>query len=230
MSRYLLVPVTGAESDGPVFTTALMVARIMPAHLAFLHVRLDVQATLTAMASADTGGALGYTEMLETLEQEAAARQKKAELAFRDFCESERLLVTADLSAGLPSADWRTETGDEPHWVAEHGRVADLVVVGRSRDGEAVAIDILEAALMGTAARSSSRPQKRVANFLVWLRLPGRTGLKQPVPSQQHNRSCNSPKRWSFCRSARTQRVMTRPANGSIVRCRGKILRPTCRA
>ena len=82
MYKYLLVPVTGAESDGPVFTTALMVARIMPAHLAFLHVRLDVQATLTAMASADTGGGLGYTEMLETLEQEAAARQKKAELAF----------------------------------------------------------------------------------------------------------------------------------------------------
>jgi nucleotide-binding universal stress UspA family protein len=150
MYKYLLVPVTGAESDGPVFTTALMVARIMPAHLAFLHVRLDVQATLTAMASADTGGGLGYTEMLETLEQEAAARQKKAELAFRDFCESERIMVTADPSAGLPSADWRTETGDEPHWVAEHGRVADLVVVGRSRGGDAVAIDILEAALMGT--------------------------------------------------------------------------------
>jgi nucleotide-binding universal stress UspA family protein len=59
-------------------------------------------------------------------------------------------MVTADLSAGLPSADWRTETGDEPYWLAEHGRAADLVVVGRARDGESVAMDILEAALMGT--------------------------------------------------------------------------------
>jgi nucleotide-binding universal stress UspA family protein len=150
MYKYLLVPVTGADSDGPVFATALMVARLMPAHLAFLHVRLDVGATLTAIASSDTGGGLGYAEMLGTLEQEAAARQKKAELSFRDFCESERILVTADPSAGLPSADWRTETGDEPHWLAEHGRAADLIVVGRPHDGEAVAMDVLEAALLGT--------------------------------------------------------------------------------
>jgi len=53
MYKYLLVPVTGADSDGPVFTTALMVARIMPAHLAFLHVRLDVGATLTAIATSE---------------------------------------------------------------------------------------------------------------------------------------------------------------------------------
>jgi nucleotide-binding universal stress UspA family protein len=148
MYRYILVPATGAETDGPVFSMALTVARLMPAHLAFLHVRPDVQATLTAMASSDTGGGFGYPEMLETLEQEAASRQKKAELAFRDFCEAERLFVSADPAARLPSADWRIETGDEPHWLAEHGRAADLIVMGRPRDGEAVAMDMLEAALM----------------------------------------------------------------------------------
>ena len=74
MSSYSSFPVTGADSDGPVFTTALMVARIMPAHLAFLHVRLDVGATLTAIATSDSSGGLGYAEMIETLEQEAAAQ------------------------------------------------------------------------------------------------------------------------------------------------------------
>ena len=59
-------------------------------------------------------------------------------------------MVTADPSAGLPSADWRTETGDEPYWLAEHGRAADLIVIGRPHDGEAVAMDMLEAALLGS--------------------------------------------------------------------------------
>jgi nucleotide-binding universal stress UspA family protein len=150
MSRYILVPSTGATTDEPVFAAALMVARLLPAHLEFLHVRVDVQATLTAMASADTGGGIGYGEILETLEQEVASRQKKAETAFRDFCERERVPVTADPTTTLPSAEWRMETGDEPAWLAEHGRAADLVVIGREREGEPVAMDILEAALMET--------------------------------------------------------------------------------
>ena len=102
MSRYVLVPATGADSDEPVFATALTIARHLPAHLEFLHVRLDVHETLTAMASADAGGGIGFGQLLETLAQEVAGRQKKAELAFRDFCERERLLVSADPQAVLP--------------------------------------------------------------------------------------------------------------------------------
>lgn len=160
MSRYVLVPATGADTDEPVFTTALTVARLLPAHLEFLHVRVDVQETLTAMASADTGGGIGFGQILETLEQEVASRQKKAELAFRDFCERERLLVSAELTAPLPSAEWRMETGDGPTWLAAHGRAADLVVVGRARDGEAVAMDVLEAALMATGRPVLIAPAK----------------------------------------------------------------------
>jgi nucleotide-binding universal stress UspA family protein len=164
MSRYVLVPVTGADTDEPVFVTALAVARLLPAHLEFLHVRADVQETLTAMASADTGGGIGFGQILETLEQEVASRQKKAELAFRDFCEREHLLVSAELSAPLPSAEWRIETGDEPTWLAAHGRAADLLVVGRAHDGEAVAMDVLEAALMTTGRPAMIAPaQARTA-------------------------------------------------------------------
>jgi nucleotide-binding universal stress UspA family protein len=148
MYKYILVPATGAGTDGPVFSTALTVARLMPAHLAFLHVRLDFQATLMAMANSDTGGGYGCPEMLETFEQEAANRQKRAELAFRDFCEAERLLVSADPSASLPSADWRIETGDEAYWVAEHGRAADLIVLGRYGHGAPGTMDVVEAAMM----------------------------------------------------------------------------------
>lgn len=42
MPRYILVPATGADSDGPVFATALTVARAWSGHLEFLHVRADI--------------------------------------------------------------------------------------------------------------------------------------------------------------------------------------------
>ncbi len=148
--KYVLVPATGTDSDGPVFATALAVARLSGSHLEFLHVRIDVQQTLMAMAAADIGGGVGYDRIFDSLEHEVTDRQKKAELAFRDFCERAGLSVSSDLSADLPSAEWRTEVGEEPAWLAEHGRAADLLVVGRAREGETVAMDVLEACLMDT--------------------------------------------------------------------------------
>ena len=177
MPGYILVPATGAETDQPVFATALTAARLLSAHLEFLHVSIDVQETLTAMASADVGGGIGYGEILESLEQEVTSRQKKAEIAFRDFCERERLSVSADVATTLPSAEWRQETGDEPTWLAEHGRAADLLVVGRARDGEAVAMDMLEAALMGTGRPvliAPAKPRRRLSGTvaIAWKDTP----------------------------------------------------------
>src|ERR1700761_8571056 len=121
MPGCMLVPATGTEFDEPVFATALTAARLLSAHLQFLHVRIDVQATLTAMATADMGGGVGSQEILDSLEQEVKTRQKPAELAFRALCDRERLPVSADPAAALPSAEWLMETGDEPEWLAEHG-------------------------------------------------------------------------------------------------------------
>jgi nucleotide-binding universal stress UspA family protein len=160
MCRYILIPATGTGTDAPVFATALAVARVLPTHLEFLHVRVDVHSTLALMASADVVGGAGYGEMVESLEREVASRQKQAELAFRDLCERERLPVTADPTADLPSAEWRMETGDELAWLAEHGRAADLLVIGRAREGEDVAMDLLEAALMGTGRPVLIAPPK----------------------------------------------------------------------
>ena len=150
MIRYIVVPATGIATDAPVFTTALAIARLLPAHLEFLHVRLDVQTVLAAMAANDLSGGAGYDQMLETLEQEAAARQTAAEAAFHDFCERQKLPISSDPATDLPSAELRIETGDEPTWLAAHGRAADMIVVGRAREGEPAALDVLEACLMAT--------------------------------------------------------------------------------
>jgi nucleotide-binding universal stress UspA family protein len=161
MFKYILVPVTGAETDAPVFATALAVARLMPAHLEFLHVRFDVQQTLMAIASGDMGGGGGYTQIMDSLEEDAATRQRQAEHAFMDFCHREHLAISSDPATNLPSAEWHVETGEEPRWLAERGHIADLLVVGRAREGEPVAMDVLEAALMASGRPvliASARP------------------------------------------------------------------------
>ena len=171
MVKYILVPVTGAEADAPVFATALSVARLLPAHLEFLHVRIDVQGTLTDMAAGDTrglsgiltggaGGGIQFGQILEGLEQGVSSRQKQAEAAFHDFCERERIPVTADPTPPLPSAEWRIEVGDELTCLVERARAADLIVAGRERVGEPMAMDVLEAALLVTGRPVLIAPPK----------------------------------------------------------------------
>jgi nucleotide-binding universal stress UspA family protein len=150
MIKYIVVPATGTAVDTPVFDTALAVAKLLSAHLEFLHVRLDVQTVLTAMAANDVSGGAGYDQMLESLERDAAERQKVAETVFRDFCEQRQVPVSSDPATDLPSAELRMESGEEPTWLAAHGRAADLIVLGREREGEDTAMDTLEACLMET--------------------------------------------------------------------------------
>jgi nucleotide-binding universal stress UspA family protein len=46
------------------------------------------------------------------------------------------------------SAGWRCEVGRERDWVAEYGRVADLIVVGRPAGGEGDVSETIEGALL----------------------------------------------------------------------------------
>ena len=66
------------------------------------------------------------------------------------FCAGEKIAMSTTASDGAPTAEWRVETGEEPHWLAIHGRIADLLVLGRVRDDKSVPMDVLDAALMET--------------------------------------------------------------------------------
>lgn len=150
MLNYILVPATGSEEDAPAFNAAVAVARRWNAHLAFLHVRVDARQVLIAVAAGDMGGGAGYDDLLSTIEAEAADQQAKALDAVRAFCDREGIALDRDPGADGVTAEWLSETGDEPTWLARHGRTADLLVPGRAREGEPVAMNVLEAALMST--------------------------------------------------------------------------------
>ena len=148
MIKTILVPATGSDRDGAVFASALAVARAFAAHLEFLHVRPDAAATTVAMAS-DGGGATMVAGLINRLEEEASQRGEKAKQLFQGFCEREGLAI-CDAPRGPqgPSAQWLQEIGAEPYWVAEYGRAADLLVIGRSGEDEGVSLDTIEGALI----------------------------------------------------------------------------------
>ena len=150
MFKYILVPATGSDTDLPVFGSALAIARRSAGHIEFLHVRVDVRQVLIAMAATDMGGGAGYDDIIGSLERDAATRLAKTERTFRDYCTREQIAIDGAPGSGGVTAELRNEMGEEPAWLAEHGRAADLVVLGREREGEAIAMDVLEAALMAT--------------------------------------------------------------------------------
>jgi nucleotide-binding universal stress UspA family protein len=148
--KYVLVPATGTDIDGPIFAVAHQVARLWSSHLQFLHVRIDAQQIFLAMASAEFGGSAGVESAIEAMDQQAAARQQKAELAVRQFCERQSIEFGDALKADRPTAEWRVETGEEAAWITNYGRAADLLVAGRGRHDQAEGRGMLEAALMQT--------------------------------------------------------------------------------
>jgi len=146
MIKTIFVPSTGRATDDAVFASALAVARPFAAHLEVLHVRVDAAAMAVTMA-AEAGGATMVGGLINQIEAEAAQREEAAKQLFERFCEREGLAI-GDTPPGPsgPSAHWVRQIGAEPDWVTEYGRAADLLVIGRPRDGDS--LDTIEGALL----------------------------------------------------------------------------------
>lgn len=150
MAHVILLPATGKPTDAPVFATALAAARLLDGHLAFLHVRPDVQQEIAAFAAADFGMGTGIERAMTDMEAEADSREHAAAQAWQAFCRQEGITPSeAPVAAGV-TAEWLNEVGSLSAWVARHGRAADLVVTGRGRDNGVVDLDVMESALMET--------------------------------------------------------------------------------
>jgi nucleotide-binding universal stress UspA family protein len=148
MIKTILVPATGSGRDASVFASALAVARRFGAHVEFLHVRPDAATAAVSMA-ADGSGATMVGSLIDRLEQEADEREKKANQLFQDFCKGAGLaLCDAPPAPSGPSAQWLRQVGAEPYWVAEYGRAADLLVIGRPGEDEGVSLETIEGALV----------------------------------------------------------------------------------
>ena len=148
MFKTILVPATGSDADAAVFTSALAVGRLFAAHLDFLHVRVD-PATMAVALTPDGAGVAMVGGLVQSLDEEADRREARARQLFEQFCTREALtIVDTPPGPSGPSAQWTRQIGAEPYWVAEHGRAADLMVIGRPADGDGVVPETIEAAVL----------------------------------------------------------------------------------
>lgn len=150
MPKLILLPAAGRPADAPAYATALAAARLFEGHITVLHVRVDVQREVAALAAADMGMATGLDATMARLEQEAEERERAAAAGWRAFCEQNAVVVAERPGPAGVTAEFLAETGREADWVAAHGRTADLVVAGRGREGGVANLDVIEAALLDT--------------------------------------------------------------------------------
>ncbi len=151
MIKTILVPATGNETDIAALEAALQVAQVFAAHIDAPHIRIDsVEIAVATMT--DGGGAVLTNSLVEQLEQDARDREANALRIFRDFCERERLSITAAPSetSARPSAQWHVETREKPHWMTRYGLTADLIVASRGTADDPAARSVLEEVLIET--------------------------------------------------------------------------------
>lgn len=87
--------------------------------------------------------------LIARLEEEADQRENKANQQFQSFCQEKALaLCDAPPAPPSPSARWLRQIGAEPYWIAEYGRVADLLVIGRPSTDGGFSLETIEAALV----------------------------------------------------------------------------------
>lgn len=135
MTSTILVPAIGDDGDKQRFEAGLFAARLIDAHIDFLHVRLDEADLLGAASMANIGSIILPPEAAAALTAENEGRAQRALQTMRDFCRAKNVAI-----AGRPasqsdavSASWCELIGDATEQLIWRARFADFLVLGSSR-------------------------------------------------------------------------------------------------
>ena len=128
--RKILVPVDGSESQTGALETAFALAGDFAAHIAGLHVRIDPMEGV-AFVGEGMSGAL-VQELIELTERESDERARTARAMFERVRTSAGFPAATVPTPGGPSAAWLEQAGREEDAIIRYGRLADLIVVGRT--------------------------------------------------------------------------------------------------
>lgn len=164
MFKNLLVPATGGPDDAAVHATALLVARTFAAHLEFLHVRVDTTEVLMSMTAGGVGGGDAVQAVIDRMEVDAARHAEAARASVESLLSGAGIALRDTPGGDGPSGEFTLQQGSRSAWVAQLGRFADLIVMGRG-DTEDGAADALEAALMDTGKPLLIAPAAAPASF-----------------------------------------------------------------
>ncbi len=163
--RTLLIPNDGSDAIRFNLELGFKVARDIEAHCVVLHVRPDPQDSMPIVV--ESASASMIEQIIHMAIEEVGERAAAAHKLFDDCCREAGIAVEVN-PHGAPggSAAWLEKTGREDDAVAAAGRLADLIVVGRSEPDQQVSYGlVLDAALFETGRPVLLTPPGGAAHF-----------------------------------------------------------------
>ncbi len=138
---------------------------------------MDVNDVIMSMSASGVASG-GIQPLIDRMEEESRLQEQKARRAFSNFCEATGIVTGGPVPGIGLSAEMQVKTDSEAQGPAEYGRFADLVVVGRTRDGGDVGVDVLEGTLVETGLPLLIAPPPSPASLLntvltAWKDTPG---------------------------------------------------------
>lgn len=151
--KIILTAVAGRETDAATLDVALAVARRFSAHIEALHVKGDPRDAIPFLGEGASGVLI--EQIMTAAERDAGTRSGKARAVFDSWRATSGLPVATRPGEGTgATVAWREEVGTEEECMARHGRVCDLIVVGRPPADDSGASTVL----FETALFDSGRP------------------------------------------------------------------------
>lgn len=149
--RKVVVPVGPTQAGRWGLEAAFAVGQALVAHVEVVHVRPDPQDSVPLLGEGVSGAMV--EELISLTEREAAARAATAKQIFEERCTQRSIARTERPVAGC-STRWVEVVGRETDVIVTHGRLADMIVIGRSHS-EA---DSATSATLSAALFESGRP------------------------------------------------------------------------
>ena len=162
--KTILVPIEQHDLMNSTLETVLLLARKFDSYIEGFALRV---ATPVAYAAGDAGGV-----PIPAQDQEIAENAKRTRSLFKTFMQEHGVPCGDDTAA--PSSNWLEDVPEDDHFVGSHGRLFDVIVLGRpSRAPKGSRMSTLEAALFESGrpvliAPPALRPQMGTNVMIAW--------------------------------------------------------------
>jgi nucleotide-binding universal stress UspA family protein len=152
-TKTILVPMSGLAMTPAPLDAALTVGNRLGAHVEALHVSIDPRDSVAYVGEGMTSAMI--EDVMASAEQEANERRDRARQRFNEACAKNGVSLSDEVTGdGKASASFTEIVGREEDYVASKGRLADLIVAGRTDSEE----EISPSATLETALMDTGRP------------------------------------------------------------------------
>lgn len=128
--KTILLPVGEKDRDDALLDVALAVAKRFDAHLDVLHVEPDEDSMLP-YATIGLSASMRESVRTAAMQQRSEATKALQQLVDHACVRNGVSMARRGEYPGHVTADWLVETGNRTQIIAEHGRLADLIIVPR---------------------------------------------------------------------------------------------------